>query len=207
MSVVRKQTLVFAATLVACVVSSSAVGAHRAVIARRLSLELVGQVINTPVGVTPATSAQFGYVSYLLGLPIFKTEPEDESTALFTFFIEANTVRVINDGPLRIVTRLGTMTIYHDPSAGGTFDTPDSFREGTPVLVAQFRQQVVIDTISSTFSTHNLDQVTTTNPFPAGKRSLQLGVVGSKFETVLNGHLNMPGPPSAYFAGYTFSTQ
>jgi hypothetical protein len=97
------------------------------------------------------------------------------------------------------------MTVYRNPAANGTFDDPVSFRLGTPVLVAAFRQQVVVDTLSSTFSTHNLDRITMTKPFPAGNRALQLGVVGMRFETVLTGHLNMPGPPSGYFAGYTFT--
>ena len=33
-----------------------------------LSLELVGQVTNSPAGVTPATSIQYGYLAYLRGL-------------------------------------------------------------------------------------------------------------------------------------------
>jgi hypothetical protein len=32
---------------------------------------------------------------------------------------------------------------------------------------------------------------------------VQLGTVGRRFNTLLSGHVNMPGPPSGYFAGYT----
>jgi hypothetical protein len=201
----RIRRFALAALLAAIVFAIPASAAPRVVIARNLSLELVGQVVNTPAGAVPATSAQFGFVSYLLGLAIFKGEPENETTALFTFYIDANTIRVISDGPLRVVTRQGTMTVYRNPGASASFDNPASFRRGTPVLVAGFRQQVVIDTVAGTFSTRNLDRITATKPFPAGEHALQLGVVGARFVTVLTGHLNMPGPPSAYFAGYTFS--
>jgi hypothetical protein len=51
-----------------------------------VSLELVAQAINSTAGVVPATSIQYGYVSYLRGLPIFNTGPQNETTALFTFY-------------------------------------------------------------------------------------------------------------------------
>jgi hypothetical protein len=194
-----------AAAVAAVVLAVPASAASPVVVARNISLELVGQVINSPAGAVPATSTQFGFVSYLLGLPVFKGEPQNETTALFTFAIDANTIRVISNGPLRVVTREGTFTVYRNPGADASFADPPTFRRGTPVLVAGFRQQVVIDTVAGTFSTRNLDRITATRPFPAGRRSLQLGVVGARFVTVLTGHNNMPGPPSAYFAGYTFS--
>jgi hypothetical protein len=189
----------------AALLGVSASAAPPVVIAQNLSLELVGQVVNSPAGAVPATSTQYGFVSYLLGLPIFKGEPQNETTAIFTFAIDANTLRVVSNGPLRVVTREGTFTVYRNPAANASFDSPASFRQGTPVLVAGFRQQVVIDTVAGTFSTRNLDRITMTKPFPAGRRSLQLGGVGARFVTALTGHNNMPGPPSAYFAGYTFS--
>ncbi len=169
-----------------------------------LSLELVGQVTNTPLGVTPATSSQYGYLSYLRGLQVFEAEPENETDALFTFYVQATTTRVLSDGPLRVLTRVGKLTIYHDPSANGSFDKPDTFRDGAPILVAGLRQQVVIDTVTGAFTTHNLNQITSTTGFRSGSRELHLGRVGQKFETVLSGHQNMPPPPSGYFAGYTF---
>jgi hypothetical protein len=194
-----------AGVLAAVVLAVPASAASPVVIARNLSLELVGQVTNSPAGAVPPTSTQFGFVSYLLGLPIFKGDPQNETTALFTFYIDANTLRVISNGPLRVVTREGTFTVYRNPRADASFDSPATFRQGTPVLVAGFRQHAVVDTVSGTFSTRNLDRITATRPFPAGRRSLQLGVVGARFVTALTGHTNMPGPPSGYFAGYTFS--
>jgi hypothetical protein len=179
----------------------------RVTILRNVSLELVGEVNNTPAGVVPAASTQFGYVSYLLGLPVFAADPNDETTAVFTFYIEAATLRVLTDGPLRVVTRQGTMTVYRNPAGGASFDSPDTFRRGTPILVAGFRQQVVIDTVTGGFTTRNANEVTAATPFPAGSRELRLGTVGQEFDTVLTGHVNMPGPPSAWFAGYTYSTR
>jgi hypothetical protein len=126
-------------------------------------------------------------------------------TALFTFYLQAVTTRVISDGPLRVVTRVGKITIYRDTKANGKFADPNTFRDGMPVLVAGLRQQVVVDTITGAFTTFNLNTITATTSFPGGKRRLQLGVVGQKFKTVLTGHLNMPPPPSGYFAGYTTS--
>jgi hypothetical protein len=97
---------------------------------RDLTLEIVGQVQNSAPGVSPATSIQYGYVSDLLGLPIFKADPQNEATALFTFYTETITNRVINNGPIRVINREGTVTIYSDPSANGSFANPDSFRDG-----------------------------------------------------------------------------
>jgi len=130
----------------------------------------------------------------------------NSTTALFTFYAQLPTVRVISDGPLRIITRLGTFTIYRDLSANSRFGEPDTFGDGRPILVASVRQQVVSDTVSGTFTTLNRNTITATKPFAAGKRRVQVGLVGEKFNTVLTGHLNMPGPPSGYFAGYTVAS-
>jgi len=170
-----------------------------------LSLELVGQVTNSAPGVTPATSIQYGYVAYLRGLPIFTGDPQSEKTALFTFYVQTTTTRVIGNGPMKVISRDGAMTIYRDPSANGNFSSPDSFRNGTPILVAGLRQQVVVDTLTGAFSTLNLNTVISSSSFPAGTGQLQLGRQGDKFSTMLNGHLNASAPPSGYFAGYTVS--
>jgi hypothetical protein len=169
-------------------------------------LELVGEVSNSPTGVTPATSAQYGYLSYVLGLPVFRSEPANETTALYTFYAQAITIRVLPDGPLRIITRVGTFTVYRHPALSSNFDDPSSFRSGTPVLVAVFRQQVVVDTVAQTFTTLNRNTIESTRPFTAGAKTVRLGAAGGSFNTVLTGHLNMPGPPSGYFAGYTIQT-
>jgi hypothetical protein len=172
---------------------------------RDLSLELVGQFVNSAPGVTPPTHIHYGYLSYVRGLNAFKSGPGDETSALFTFYAEAATVRVIANGPLRVVTRSGTITIYRDPMPNGSFPDPSTFRDGAPVLVATFRQQSIVDTVSDTFTTFHQNRIVSTRPFPGTKNMVRLGVVGETFTTVFRGHTNMPGPPSGWFAGYAVS--
>jgi hypothetical protein len=172
---------------------------------RDVSLELVGQVQNSAPGVSPATSIQYGYLSYLRGLTIFKGEPQNESTALFTFYTDTTTTRVINNGPIRVINREGTITIYSDPAANGSFAAPDSFRDGTPVLVAALRQQVILDTTIGAFTAQNLNTIASTKPFQGPSGSFQLGKARDRFRTIIFGHVNAPGPPSAYMAGYAYT--
>ncbi|SRR5712691_7964816 len=195
----------FAVCAVAAIVFTSAVGTSAAGDARKVdvSLELVGQVIGSPPGVSPATSIQFGYVAYLQGLPIFNAGPENESTARLSFFTDTTTLRVTNNGPLRIISRDGTVTLYNDPSANGDFANPNSFRDGTPILVASLRQQVIINTLTGAFTALNVNKITATTPFEAGSEKVQLGKVGQQFRTFLSGQVNASPPPSAYIAGYT----
>jgi len=181
------------------------VRSHHVTKVRDLTLELVGQVQSSAPGVSPGTSIQYGYLSHLGGLPIFKAEPQNESTALFTFYTDTTTNRVINNGPIRVINREGTMTIYSDPTASGTFANPDSFRDGTPVLVAGLRQQVIVDSTTGGFTAQNLNTIISTTPFQGPSGTLQLGKAGDRFRTIISGHLNAPGPPSAYIAGYTHS--
>ncbi len=49
------------------------------------------------------------------------------------------------------------------------------------------------------------DRGTQSRTFPAGSRRVQVGVRGGRFNTVLSGHQTMPGPPNAWFAGYTLA--
>jgi hypothetical protein len=172
---------------------------------RSLSLEFVGQFQTSPPGVTPPTHIHYGYLSYIRGLSAFTRAAQDEKSALFTFYSNAATPRVIPNGPLRIVTRVGRVTIYRDPSTDGEFARSASFRDGTPVLVARLRQQVVTNTITGSFTTFHQNTIVSTRPFPAGRRSVRLGRVGATFRTVFSGHVTMPGPPSGYFGGYAVS--
>jgi hypothetical protein len=172
---------------------------------RILSLEFVGQFQNSAPGVTPATHVHYGYLSYIRGRSVFRTDPQNETTALFTFSANAATVRVIPDGPLRIVTRVGRLTIYRDPSTNANFSKPETFRDGTPVLVADFRQEVVNNTVSNSFTTFHQNTIITTRPFPGRRGKVRLGHVGQTFRTVFSGQGNMPGPPSGYFGGYAIS--
>jgi hypothetical protein len=171
----------------------------------RLSFEFVGQFQNSPPGVTPATHMHYGYLPYIRGVRAFRAAPESETTALFTFFAEATTLRVIPDGPLRIVSRVGKLTIYRDPSGNANFAKPETFGDGTRVLVGAFRQEVVNNTVSGAFTTFHQVTITSTRPFPAGRARLQLGGVGQTFRIAFSGQGTMPGPPSGYFGGYAVS--
>jgi hypothetical protein len=166
-----------------------------------IELELIGQVINSAPGVTPATSVQFGYVSQLGDLP------QNVSAAPLTFYTDTTTSRVVNNGPLRIISRTGRLTIYHDPSANSDFANPDSFRDGTPVLAAVLRQQVIVNTVTGSFTARNVNTITSTSPFDLGNGQVVLGRVGGQFQTVIAGQVATAAPPSAYMAGYTFSTR
>jgi hypothetical protein len=172
---------------------------------RNVNLEFVGQVQNSAPGVTPATSIQYGYLSRLNRVPVFKAGPPSESTALFTFYTDTTTLSVINNGPLRVINREGTLTIYSDPAANGNFVNPDSFRDGTPILVAALRQQVIIDTTAGTFTTHNVNTIVSTRPFQGPSGMVTLGKPGHQFRTILVGRVNTPGPPAAHIAGYAYS--
>jgi hypothetical protein len=168
-----------------------------------VDLELIGQVINSAPGVTPATSAQYGYVSQLDDIAGWT----NESAAPLTFYTDTTTNRVITNGPLRIVSRTGQLTIYHDPSVNGNFANPDSFRDGTPVLTAAVRQQVILNTLTGAFTAHNVNTITSRSPFALGDDQALLGRVGGQFQTIISGQLTTTAPPSAHMAGYTFSTE
>jgi hypothetical protein len=172
---------------------------------KRLSFEFVGQFQNSPAGVTPATHTHYGYLSYIRGVRAFMRAPDSETTALFTFFADATTLRVIPNGPLRIVTRVGRLTIYRDLSGNGSFARPETFADGTRVLVGTFRQQSVLNTVSNAFTTFHQVRITSTRPFAAGGARLQIGRAGQTFRIAFNGQGTMPGPPSGYFGGYGVS--
>jgi hypothetical protein len=172
---------------------------------RDLSLELVGQVQNSAPGVSPATAIQYGYLSDLLGLPIFAADPQSESTAQLTFYTDTTTTRVIVNGPLKVINRTGTLTIYADPAVNGTFADPNSFRDGTPVLVAAMRQQVIVDTLTGSFSAQNLNTIVTTDAFELAGGMLRLGEVGDRFRTEISGHLNVPPSAIGNMAGFAYS--
>jgi hypothetical protein len=172
---------------------------------KRLSFEFVGQFLNSAPGATPATHTHYGYLSYIRGVRAFRAAPENEATALFTFFADAATLRVVPNGPLRIVSRAGKLTFYRDPSGDGSFARPETFRNGTPVLVGTFRQHVVNNTVTGAFTTFHQVTITSARPFPTRRGRVQLGRVGQTFRIAFSGHGNMPGPPSGFFGGYGVS--
>ena len=157
----------------------------------QILMEYVGQVINgTP---TPASSSQFGNLQAVSGV---------DPSLQFTFYTQAETVKAVANGPLRIIDRTGTTTIYLT-SEPGDFTNPDSFRSGLPVQVSTLQQQVIVDTSTGAFTVVNVNTITSTTEFLSEGEEVQLGKVGQSFRTALNGHLNAPGmSPTGWFGGY-----
>jgi hypothetical protein len=160
-------------------------------------LEFVGQFNNTPT-----TSQQFGYISRIKGLnDTFNGTPQSEATALFTFVTNAATDSVIANGPFRIVNRTGTTTIYLN-TPPSDFGDPASFSQGTPIQVSNYRQQVVLNTLSNTFVTTHMNTITKTHVFWLSGTSYRLGRVSGTFRTSYSGQANTPGAvPSGWFGG------
>ena len=175
-----------------------------------IAFEVVGQVTNP----SPTTSNQYGYLSLINGLSaeqIFTTpDPaaQNETTALFTFFTDAVTERVIADGRLRIINRTDTTTIYFDDPPDGNFASPDSFRDGTPVVVMDYRQQVILDTGDGTFTVANLLTIVSTESFEIGGERFQLGKRGDHFRQFYSGAPPTGTPAlNGVFAGYAVAIE
>lgn len=185
--------------------------------------EFVGQVHNLPPAGPglPATSNQYGYLSHIQGLTddqiYLPGGPQNETTALFTFYNDSVTEKVTNHGSLKIVIREGTTTIYYNPAAGGDLTTPvaDSFRQGTPVLTTKWRHQVIFDAGASPDPTApprtNLffvtwwHTITSSEPIQLGASKVLLGFVGRTFRQHLVGGVDFTGKVNGKFAGYAES--
>lgn len=188
-----------------------------------VAFEVVGQVTNFPPAGAgqPATSQQYGYLSLINGLgadQIFTTAIptlQNETTARFTFFTDAVTERVISNGRLRIVNRIGTTTIYLDETPDGDFSNRDTFRDGTPILTMAYRQQVILDTGegipgvsgTGTFTVMNLLVVTDLQTFDLGGESYRLGKRRDQFRQFYSGAPPTTTPPSGVFAGYAIAIE
>ena len=175
-----------------------------------VAFEVVGQVSN----LSPTVSKQYGYLSFINGLSadqIFTVaDPtlQNESSALFTFFTDAVTERVISNGRLRIVNRTGTTTIYMDDTPDGTFANRDSFADGIPVLTLNYRQQVILDTADGTFTVVNLLTVAATHSFEIDGQRYRLGKSGDHFRQFYSG-VPPTGTPAlnGVFAGYAVAIE
>ena len=166
-----------------------------------IALEIVGQVQNVPA--TPLSN-QYGYVSAISGIDsVFSSSTHNEGTALFTFYTEAHTDSVINNGKLRIVDRTGTTTIYFDEAPNGNFNDPNTFRDGRPILTMTLKQQVILDVVEGTFTTVNVNAVNEASSFLIGGDKFQLGGEHDQFRTLINGRTNDTGTPAGFvIAGY-----
>jgi hypothetical protein len=150
-----------------------------------------------------SASQQFGYFADITGLDnVFSsTSTKNETTALFTFVTNATTVQVVNNGPFRIVDRTGTTTIYLN-SGPSDFTNPATFSQGTPIQVSDYRQQVIINTLTNAFVTVHTNAITGVETFTLNGVAYRLGQLGKSFRTNYSGQINTPGAiPSGWFAG------
>ena len=164
-----------------------------------IGYEVVGQVLNP----SAQQSLQYGYLNFVRGLDRITTSagaPVSESTALFTFYNDTVTERVINNGPIRVVDRTGTGTIYLG-SGNASFANSDTFRAGTPVQTYKLRHQVVIDTSTGYFTTTFEMTITSVQTFEIDGNPHRLGRPNSAYRLTVYGKLTSPSPPSAYIAG------
>jgi hypothetical protein len=185
--------------------SSATTKSAKVRVVHHLWFELVGQYRNSPPGATPITHIHYGYLSWIQGVYAFKAPPLTDATAEYTFFADAHTSQFIRNGPLGFVTRIGTITIYRDPSHNSDWSNPKTFRDGTRVLAATYRHQPVSSTLSGAVSLFSHDQITFTQAFSTPHGKVRLGTVGETFDEHYTGQNNMPGPPSGYFIGYAIS--
>ena len=161
-------------------------------------VELIGAVLNSG-----PSSAQYGYISFINGIPgIFAESPQNEATALLTFYSDTTTLRVINNGPLRIVNREGTMTIYLNDKPKGDFTTPASFRGGIPVMTATLRHQVILDTVTNQFTAFFVNTIKSSSGFVLAGRKYELGKIGQTFHMTVLGRPSTSGPGQFAIAGH-----
>ena len=176
----------------------------------QVAFEMIGQVKNSPSSGPglPATSVQYGYLSYIAGLRDDQTflpgGVQNESTAFFTFYNESKTLRVTPHGRFNIIVREGTMTIYYNAAPSGDLTTPkpDSFRTGVPVQVSTWRHQVIFEPApSGLFFVTFMNTIQTSPFFDAGGRFMRIGRPGDMFRMSLVGGPDPAGLVNGKFAG------
>ena len=166
--------------------------------------EVIGEFNNSG----PA-SQQYGYLSSVTGLDnaFSSTTTKDETTALFTFVTNATTFQVVNHGPFRIIDRTGTTTIYLN-NGPSDFTNPATFSQGMPIQVSNYRQQVILNTLTNTFVTVHTNTITDVETFSLNGVAYRLGQLGKSFRTNYSGQSNTPGAlPSGWFAGTSIGTK
>jgi hypothetical protein len=169
-----------------------------------LVFEFVGQVTNfAPTPAAPlGSSQQYGYLTAVRGIDnVFSGGPHNEATAVLTFFNEATTIESFSDGPLRIIDRDGTTTIYLN-TAPASFANPDSFRSGIPVQTSTLHQQAVVDTLGGTFTAVFANTISSTSAFTINGATFRFGQRGQTWRATVTGQLNATPPPTGHFGGY-----
>jgi hypothetical protein len=165
-----------------------------------LGYEFVGQVLNP----SATQSIQYGYLNSVVGLETVGTQngPVSETTALLTFYNDTATQQVINNGPIRIIDRTGSSTIYFNAAGGGDFNNADTFRTGNPVQTCTLRHQVVIDTSTGYFTANFELTITSARVFQLNGTGYLLGTPGEVYHWNVYGKLTTQGPPAAQIAGF-----
>ena len=110
--------------------------------------------------------------------------------------------RTASPSSVRIVNREGTLRVFLDEKPNGDFAVPDSFRDGTPVMTAALRHQVILDTITNQFTTVFVNTITQSTRFVVGGRHIELGKPGQTFRTVFLGRPSASGTGQFVIAGY-----
>jgi len=164
-----------------------------------LGYEFVGQVLNA----STTQSLQYGYLNSVPGLDtVSTTGPVSEASALLSFYNDTTTQHVINNGPIRVIDRTGTATIFFNGSGGGDFTNPDTFRAGNPIQTCTLRHQVIIDTSSGYFTASFEMTITSVRVFQINGSGYVLGKPGEVYHWSVYGKLTQQGPPSAQIAGF-----
>ena len=166
--------------------------------------EVIGEFNNNGLA-----SQQYGYLSSVTGLDnaFSSTTTKNETTALFTFVTNATTFQVVNQGPFRIIDRTGKTTIYLNDGPSD-FTNPATFSQGMAIQVSNFRQQVILNTLTKTFVTAHTNTVTDAETFSLNGEAYRLGQLGKSFRTNYSGQVNMPGAvPSGWFAGTSIGSK
>ena len=161
--------------------------------------EFIAEFINNG----PA-NLQFGYLANVAGLgSVFSsTTTKNETTALFTIVVNANTFHVVNHGAFRITDRIGTATIYLN-SGASDFTNPASFSQGTPIQVSSYRQTAVVNTLDNTFVSTNTHTITGLETFTLNGVNYRLGQLSKSFRSTYSGVVGLNQPPlvTGWFAG------
>jgi hypothetical protein len=162
-----------------------------------ITAEVVAQAFNQA-----NLSAQFGYFNYIRGLDGTSIAAGElsEGTAYFTFYNHTVVERVINNGPMRTIDRSGEMIIYYNPTPNGSFTNPETFRSGTPVVVATLRHQVIVNTETGAFTTLADLIIIRSERFSLNGQTYRLGKVGDDYALSFVGKTG----PIPYFMGHTF---
>ena len=166
--------------------------------------EMIGEFNNSGLA-----SQQYGYLSSVTGLDnaFSSTTSKNETAALFTFVTNATTFQVVNHGPFRIVDRTGTTTIYLN-NGPSDFTNPATFSQGMPIQVSNYRQEVIINTLTNTFVTVHTNTVTDVETFTLNGVGYRLGQLRKSFRTNYSGQANTPGAvPSGWFAGTSIGSK